>query len=143
MHEIAFANKQALMTTSKPTISMTEAARRLGVSTNTVSKAVRLGQLKAARIGLNKRVFADSVEALLTHNAGTSGTPLATVQAAIREHFGQSANVEQAGQVCVALGFAPTKGSVDRAVLDRLQAVAGNPLRRAQIRTLCKKGTPA
>ena len=128
------------MTTSKPTISMSEASRRLGVSTQTAIRAVRLGQLKAARIGAHQRVFSDSVDALLARNNGIAGTSLAAVQMLTRELMGISASAEQAGRICVLLGFTATAGSVDRAVLDRLRAAAELPAKAAMIRGICAKG---
>lgn len=123
-------------TTDKPTMSIPAAAKRLGVAPNTVRRALFLGQLKAVQVGLNRRIKTESVEALLKSQSLEPTTSLATVQGAIREHFGIMVTPQKAEKICSLLGHTSIHSTVSRKVLETIKAKADHSATVARVRAI-------
>lgn len=123
-------------TDTKPTMSIPEAAKRLGVAPNTIRRALFLGQLKAVQVGLNRRVKSESVEALLRSQSMEPTTSLATVQGALREHFGVIVTPDKAEKICSLLGHTSIHSTVSRKVLETIKAKAGDSATVARVRAI-------
>lgn len=123
-------------TDTKPTLSIPEAAKRLGVAPNTIRRALFLGQLKAVQVGLNRRVKTESVEALLRSQSLEPTTSLATVQGALREHFGVIVTPDKAERICSLLGHTSVHQTVSRKVLETIKAKADHSATVARVRAI-------